>query len=168
MAVGSGDLAKGIKTRWAASGLEGEFSSLWPAGYGGRHVALRDNRGAAGQPLPYCVLEVDTGNVFGRSSGAGEDEATTKREERQIPVTFRVFADQLSGRSSKDIAAELAGKILSVFGGHPTQAPKDVPLEHGGVLHFQYDSDYGIGEDDRVHQWVISYTARVDVPVATG
>lgn len=169
MAVGAGDLAKGIKSRWTASGLEGEFTALWPAGRTGRHVALLDNRGSPGQPMPYAVLETAAGTIQHRSSGSTADGAEAKREERWVPVMFRIFAEQVGdGRGSKAVASDLAGKVMSVFGGHPTTPPKNVPLENGGVLVFTYESDFGIGEDDRVHQWILNYTARLDVPVATG
>ncbi len=168
MSILSADIAKAINTRWNISSLDNNFTALWKSGVtASQWIALHDTPPASpGQPFPYVVYELGVGATTDRMSG----DTNSNREIRDIPLDFRVHARAIDGdsRTAKEIAADLAEKIVEVFGGHPTVAPPDITLDNGNFLISQYQNDWGIKTGEDEYQWNVSYLIRVDVPVMHG
>lgn len=162
-AAPAADLAAAVVALWAGAGLDSEFTQYWPEADRTEFIALNDEMAAPDQPFPYCVFTQGAGNTVTRTSGTG---AAGRYEVRDVPLEFKIFARAAGGRAAKDIAADLAARILAIFGGHPTVTPAETVLEHGGVLLTQYQSELPVrmGEDE--YAWVINYTYRIDTPQA--
>ena len=168
---GSADLHLGMVARWNTSGLNKAFTDLWAVADRSKFVPLVEAMVPKGTPLPYCVFEQEPSITIARMSG--RTGSGSKFENRDVPWQFRIHAQQRSlagdNRDAKTVAADLMGLILGEFGGHPETAPNPIPLEHGGcVLNLQYETDYGVKEDEKVYLWIIRYIAKIDVPVTTG
>jgi len=166
MSVATADILKAINAVWDASELDDLFKSLWPSDYAADEwEVLHDGEAEPGQPHPYCVVDETRTTVVERMS----DGVNTKRETRDVAVTFHVHAKSVDGdnRTGKQIAADLAEKIMEVFGGHPTVAPTgDLSLDNGSHLITQYDNDYCLRVGDEEFEWILAYNFRLDVPVA--
>jgi hypothetical protein len=154
-------LHKAVAALWTSSGLEASFESHWASTTD--HVTLNDGEAAPGTPFPYTVYDAPEPEIVARMSGHSTNE---KHHIRDLPFIFRVFAQQTSTKSAKELASELAGEIMAVFGGHPTTSPTAMTLDNGVVLIGQYQSDYGVKVDDEVHQWIVDYIFKLDIPVA--
>jgi len=161
--AGASQLHEAINEAWDASTLDADFEALWAAGESDDFEVLNDGEAAPEQPFPYCVFEQTAGTVEARMSA----DATTKRQIRDIPWRFAVYAKKVSGdgRTAKKIAADLAEKVMKVFGGHPTTSPDPLTLDDANHLITQYVSDFGVRLDDEVHSWTIDYLFRLDVLV---
>lgn len=167
MTVGSADIAKAFVTAWDLSTLDATFQALWDSGKtASDYVVLHDQEAGPDQPFPYCVMGEIQSNAVTRM---GTRSANQKREIRDAPVTFNVFARQVDGdsRSAKEIANYLVEEVMKVFGGHSTDRPwANIILDNGEYLITQYDTDYGVMVGDEEYQWVLRYNVRADVPVA--
>ena len=161
--AGTAELHEAINAAWDASDLNADFNSLWESGESSRFAVLNDGEVAPEQPFPYCVFEQSAGTVQARMSSAGAG----KREIRDVPWLFRVYAKDADDRGAKDVAADLIEKVMEVFGGHPTTPPEDLTFDNANHLITQYVSDFGLREDDAVHSWTVNYLFRLDVPVMT-
>ena len=166
MSIASADLLKAINTAWDASTLDATFKALWAASVtDSEWVVLEDQEAMAEHPFPYVVFEQTEGTTTDRMSGG----ASAIREIRDVPVSFRVHAREISGdsRTAKEIAAYLAEEIMKVFGGHPSTAVTGtMTLTNGNHLITQYQTDYGVRTSDSEYQWTLNYLFRLDVPVA--
>lgn len=166
MSISTADIFESIHHVWDESGLTSIFKALWVGTERtDLYPALNDGEAQPNTPFPYCVLSLDNPDVRTRMTANVEG---TKRELRTVPITFDVFASEVTGdeRSSKAIAAYLVEEICKVFGGHPTVQPTDLSLSNGNVLIVQYVTDYSVNAEDQKYQWVLSYQLHVDVPVA--
>jgi hypothetical protein len=162
--VTSADLHEALNKIWDDSGIDTEFKSFWKiVDYRDEFPSLHDQMAGPSQPFPYCVYEQEPGVVTARMTSA---TATGRREIRDIPVIFRIHATGQNNVTAKKICAELAEKILSVYGGHPTITPRSLVLNYGNFLIAQYQNDYGIRTGDEEYQWNIMYLMRLDIPVA--
>ncbi len=165
MSVGTADLYTAIVAAWNNSGLATTFKSLWDDPTSTDFGTLYDQEAAPGQLAPYCVLDQFTSKTTARMSGT----TTYNREIRDIQVKFNIHAGEVAGdsRSAKRIAADLAEDVMEQFGGHPTVAAQSqLAITNGKVLLTQYQTDYGVLEDDGRYLWVVLYIIRVDVPKA--
>lgn len=164
MSVASADLFAAINTVWDVSGLDEKFKALWSAP-AADYPVLHDQEATPGQPFPFCVMGEIASSTTDRMSGG----VNALREVRDVSLTLDVYAETVDGdaRTGKGIAAYLAEEIMKVFGGHPTQAATGVfTLDNGKHLINLYDSDHCIRVGDNEYMWQISYTLRVDVPLA--
>ena len=164
---GTIDLCKGINRAWDASSLEATFKSYWNDPTESEFYVFNDQEAPAEQPSPYVVMGQPMQGPPSRQSGGGV--ATKKRETRDVEINFNVHVeiDADGAYSAKELAGDLAGKIMAVFGGHPTISPTAViALDNGEHLITQYQNDYGIKTGNDEYQWVIVYLFRIDVPVA--
>jgi len=164
MAVGTADLHRAIIALWDSSGLDTEFKSFWDASDRDIYPTIHDGEATPQQPFPYCVYPDSTSGTTIRMSGHSTGE---KHEIRDVDFTFNVFAKKLVGNANtaKQIAADLAEKIMQKFGGHPTVKAQSMSLDNGNVLLGQHQGDWGIRLGDDEHQWTINYNFRLDVPV---
>jgi len=166
MSVGSADFHKAIVNVWEATNLEWEHKQLWTEAERAEDSALleqgQDRRGI---PFPYTVAEGPAQRVVTRMSGA---TTTSKYHTRGQPWVFRVYAKESGSKTAKQIAADIAEKIMMAYGGHPTEAPHELTLDNGSVHYMQYQTDYPVAEDDDIYQHVVSYEALLDVPVEVG
>jgi len=163
MTVATADLHKAINTAWDASGLNALFQAYWTAAEMARFVVLNDQEAAAGQPYPYCVVGQSSSVNISRMSGG----VNTLRVVRDVTLRFDIYAGQETGKTAKEVAAELGEELIKVFGGHPTVAATGaIILTNGKHLITQYQNDFGIRIDDNEYQWVVEYLFRIDVPVA--
>lgn len=163
---GSFDLHKGIVIRWEADGLDWEHEKYWPAAERDNSLALWEAGTIPKEaPLPYTIFEISDSDVRYRMSGS---TSTSKYHVRNIPVSFRTYAQESGVNDAKTVAKIIADLIMQKFGGHPTAAHKSIPLDNGSVILMQYQSDYGIAQDESVYAWFVNYIALVDVPVETG
>ena len=164
MAVGTADLHKVINTAWEASTLNASFQVGWSVDEIANFEVLEDGEAAPGQPFPYCTFEAAADELISRMSGESNDE---KQHIRDVPWTFNVFVKTIDGdsRTAKEIAASLAEEVLKVFGGHPTTNPTALTMDSSKHLITQLINEFGIRVDDDVHQWVVVYNFRIDVPV---
>ena len=164
--INSADLAKAINAVWDASTLDATFQALWPAGVTASDFPVLHEVLAGGeQPWPFCVFEIPASNTTQRMTKGNLDIW----EEREAMVVFRVHTKAVSGdvRSPKQIAAYLIEELAKVFGGHPTQVPTDLALDHGNHLHTRLENDFGVAEKDDWYVWTLSYMFMLDVPVMT-
>lgn len=165
MGVGTADLHEIIVTLWEASALNAAFNSYWSASDQNEFPVLNETEAEAAQPWPYCVFHPEEPQTPVRMSGSGN----SKREIRDVPGTFKVWARYHGTSSAKSIAADLAEEILKVFGGHPTvqSAISDaVDLNHGQLLIVQYEKDFPVRMGNEEYCWTIKYNFRLDVPVS--
>lgn len=162
MSVGQADLAKALATAWTSWGLDNLFKSYWSPADKTTYPSLHEGEATPGQPLPYCVYELDEGNVVTRMTGR---TTVTQLQIRDVPCVFNVFAKEFGPKSAKEVASELNEELMRLFGGHPTGQPNELTLEHGKVLLQQYQSDYSLREGDSEYRWVLNYIFRLDVPV---
>jgi hypothetical protein len=163
--IGTADIHESIVTAWDGSGLNTIFKSLWNASVNSDSFpVLHDSEATPHQPFPYCVMETGEPKALARMTG----DSTTKRELRDIPLTFKIYADVVAGdeRSPKQVAADLAEDVMRVFGGHPIVSPTAMSLTHGGVLPFQYAQDFPFKDELGKYSWIIIYHILIDVPVA--
>ena len=160
--IGQADLHKAVNTLWDSAGLDSEFTGFWEIPITD-HIVLHDQEADPGQPFPYCVFRFDAGNTVERMSGS----KTSIREIRDVPLEFIVYSRLFSGdaRTQKKIAADLVEKIMEKFGGHPTIAPSNLILDNGHHLQTTYQNDYGVRTGEDEYAWVLSYVARLDIPV---
>lgn len=163
MSIGTADLLKAVKALWEAAGLDAEFQAFWPAGTTGE-VVLEDEQAKPGRAWPYCVLEVPEPRVTSRMSG----DAARNWALRDYVLRFTVHADKSTAdsRSAKEVAAHLAERVMAAFGGHPTELPRELELDNGGVPLVQHTSDYFVRDENYRVRWVITYRVQADVPVA--
>ena len=166
MSVAGADIAKAVSALWDSSGLNARFTAYWTATQEAQFDVLNDMEASPQNAFPYCVFELEGTETVARMSGVGD----VKREIRDAPLTFRIHAKQVSGdaRTAKNIVAALAEEVIKVFGGHTSVGPSEMALDNGNFLISQYQTDYGVRTEDDVWSWVISYTLRLDVPLAVG
>lgn len=158
--IGELDLHRAIVANWQAGSLDGQFSPYWSNGSG---HALNDTEAMKGQEFPYCVLDMGAFVVTDKMTG---HSATERHWIYDVPVTFNVFANTVSGTSAKQLAGNLAEEIMKIFGGHPTQAPLAVTLTQGNHLITQLQSEFGVKLGDQEHNWMINYNFKLDLPIA--
>lgn len=162
MSVGNADLAKAIATGWSAWGIDNVFKSYWSVSVQSSFTSLNEGEASPGQPFPYCVFNLSEGEVATRMTGEAWNEQQQIRDQL---CSFHVFAKPITAMSAKESAAMFAELIIGLFGGHPTQQPQELELDHGAVLLQQYQRDYPIRVGDAEYEWVIDYLFRLDVPV---
>lgn len=166
MAVGSADIHQAIVTVWNTYGLEWEFKKNWKIlSNRDEFPALHDQEAGPEQPFPYAVFEILLGDTTSRMSGHSVSEL---HEIHDIPFNFRVHSRKLkgSGKTAKEIAAELTEKIMIRYGGHPTVSPKTLTLDNGSFLLVEYQTEFGAPTGDDEYRWMVSYIIRIDVPIA--
>ena len=162
MSVAGAAIHKAVATLWSSSGLNTLFQAYWPVADRSLYTSLNDGEAAPGTPFPYAVFTARAPNVRTRMSG----EDASKQYINDQPWLFEVHAGPSGSSSAKEVAATVAEEIIKVFGGHPTQSPQSLTLDHGRVLIVQYQNDWGERESDDVHKWMVEYNIRTDVPVA--
>jgi len=162
--AGSAELHEAINTTWEASSLNADFNDSWAAGESSRFNVLNDGEASPEQPFPYCVFEIEAGSVDVRMSGGD----SLNREIRDVPGRFTVYASEIDGdsRTAKEVVADLAEKVMEIFGGHPSTSPEDLTLDNAKHLITLFVSDFGLRKANTVHSWIINYNFRLDVPVA--
>lgn len=158
------DLAQGLCTTWADSGLDAKFKAYWLNG-GNEFYSLHDQQAVASQPFPYCVFEQQAGNTVTRMSRI-RGQTSGRMEQRQIPLEFTIHARSVGQETAKEIASYLAEEVIKVFGGHPEEVPAVIGLTHGTVLRVQYETHFGTREGDQEYAWVVRYQFLIDIPVA--
>jgi hypothetical protein len=168
MTIAAADLDKAIVAAWDAGGLNAVHTQYWSSDDAAAYPVLHDMEATPGQPFPYTVFEHSPGDITDRMSG---HSLTEKHAINDVPVSFRIHADQLPAgnqtKTAKELAAEVAEEIMKVYGGHPTVSPTGViELDNGSHLITQYQTDYGVRTEDEVFMWVVSYIFRLDVPIA--
>ena len=166
MSVAGADIAKAVSALWDSSGLDAKFTAYWTAAHVAQYDVLNDMEASPQNAFPYCVFTLDAAETIARMTGAGD----IKREIRDAPLSFTIHAKQVSGdvRTAKEIAAALAEEVLKVFGGHTSVGPTEMSLDNGNFLISQYQTDYGVRTEDDIWSWIISYTLRLDIPLAVG
>jgi len=165
MSVAGASVSKALVAAWDDAGLDAKFKALWAGEVSAdEFIVLHDQEASPQQPWPYCVLEQISASTTSRMSGG----VSHLREIRDVDIRFHVHASEVSGdsRTAKEIAAYLCEEIMKVFGGHPTEAPSALTLDHGKFLIAQYQSDYGVRTGDETYEWLVHYIFRIDVPVA--
>jgi len=162
MSVAGAAIHEAVATLWGSSGLNTLFQAYWAAADRSLYTSLNDGEAAPKTPFPYTVFKARASNVKTRMSG----EDASKQHINDQPWLFEVHAGPSGSSSAKEVAATVAEEIIKVFGGHPTQSPQSLTLDHGQVLIVQYQNDWGEREDDDVHKWMVEYNIRTDVPVA--
>ena len=161
--IGNADIEKAIQVIWDAH-LHPAFAANW--GSDTDHESLHDEEAEPGFEGPYCNYELGRGTTEHRMTKATESEG--RQEIRSVPLEFRVFVKQTpdTPKSARQLASDLAGSIIEVFGGHPNVKPKTPTLDNGSVIQMQYQNDFGMRVGEAEHSWRINYSILVDVPVA--
>lgn len=162
-----GNLCAAIVGAWGTYELDAAFKAYWAAADRTKFTPLNDHEAEGAHPHPYCVFDVSKPTINARSSAAGLGSGNRHIED--VPVEFTVYARDIAGGSSaKEVAENLAGQIMAIYGGHPVTAPRidGYSMTYGGVLIFRYDANYGMKVDINNYKWIINYLARIDVPVA--
>ena len=87
-----------------------------------------------------------------------------------MPIQFRIHTKEISGdtRTSDEIAADLADKIMAVFGNDETANTPTLTMDVGVVTQTSYISDFGVREGDEEYRWIINYEFLIDMPVKVG
>lgn len=184
MPVTNADIMKAINTVWDDNNLDIGFKQYWEENRVDEPALVIGS--LITSPNPYCKCQVGRGKTIHRMS----DSRSFLREVRDIPVEFTVYVRTFSKESGEDgedpafvpigtnfgeqshaqVAESRIKEIIEVYGGHPSQQPAELVLDHGGVLLMQYQNDrlafvtktttfIGI-------IWELNYIFRVDVPVA--
>jgi len=161
--IGGAAVHKAVATLWISSGLNTLLQAYWPVADRSLYTSLNDGEAAPKTPFPYTVFTARAANVRTRMSGDG---ANSKQHINDQPWLFEVHAGPNGSYSAKEFASLMAEEVMKVFGGHPTQSPQSLTLDHGSVLIVQYQNDWGEREADDVHKWTVEYNIRTDVPVA--
>ena len=161
--ISSADFQEALNRVWDENGLNAEFMATWLESDKNEFPVLHDQEACPSQPFPYCVYSQETVNTITRMTGS---TSSSRREERDIPLNFHIHAKGTDDVDAKELAANLAEKVIAIFGGHPDTVPKDLMLENGSFLQSQYQNDYSVRTGDEEYQWVVSYVFKVDVPVA--
>ena len=160
--IGGAAVHKAVASLWISSGLNTLFQAYWAVVDRSLYTSLNDSEAAPGTPFPYAVFTARASNIVTRMSG----EDASKQHINDQPWTFEVYAGPNGTSSAKEFASAMAEEIIKVFGGHPTESPQALTLDHGSVLIVQYQNDWGERQDDSVHKWTVEYNIRTDVPVA--
>jgi hypothetical protein len=164
MSVGQADVCKALNAAWDASGLDAIFKALWPDPTSTEYEVLHDEEASPGQAYPYCVC----GQLPGKTSARMCGGVGKLCEVHGYTLMFTIHAKEIAGddRSVKEIAAYLAGKVMEVFGGHPTVSPTEtISIDNGYVLPTSYQTDYAVRVDDAEYSWIVTYLMRTDVPI---
>jgi hypothetical protein len=151
-------LHKAIQSIWLSSGLEDLHIA-----YGGVAPTLHDSEATPSQAFPYTVFTQDALTITSRMTGHTSAEHHRLED---VPWNFRVHASQTVASSAKQIAAAIATEIMNIFGGGELQKETPLILDVGSHLLTQFQTSYGIKEDDEEYLWVVSYIFKLDVPFA--
>lgn len=162
MSAATIEIHEAVAAAWIAWGLDDLFKSYWSDADKLTYPTLNENEATPGQPHPYCVYEMPANVVENRMTGRVHNQ---QLQIRNNPLLFHVFARPFGSGSAKEIAANLADRIMQDFGGHPTAQPKEMTLSNGGVILQQYQDDYSLREGDNEYSWTIEYNIKADVPV---
>jgi len=151
-------LWKGIYSLWQEERLSEEF---WQYGNNNRIPVLWDTEATPGQPYPYCVIESLSYSVKERMS----DNVYGKyREVRDYILRFHIYTSSIGNKSAKEIGAELARKVMNVFGGGE-KPPKKIPLEKGKHISTDLELETVSRESEDVSDYILEYRIRVDLPL---
>lgn len=159
--IGKIDIERAIVALWDTAGIDDFFEEDWTTTEQSEFFPLNSDEAPPKTPFPFCVFVVSQPLTTGRSSGPG----ATFREYRETPLEFSVQAKDRGTMPAKLTAGILAEKIMSVFGGHPEDAPQSMELTHGGVLLCQYQNDHGMKTSESEYQWLVNYKIVSDIPV---
>jgi hypothetical protein len=140
------------------SGLDGKFRDYWPE-TATEFLTLNNEEASPGTPFPYCIFSIEPTSIRTRMSGL---TPTSKREHREIACRFLIHAQQTASRSAKEMAALMADEVASIFGGHATIAPTEIP----NVFQTTLTSNQGIRTETTNYSWVLNYTFETDNVVA--
>ena len=135
--IGGAGVHKAVATLWESSGLNTTFQSYWAVADRSLYTSLNDAEAAPKTPFPYVVFSARAQNIRTRMTG----DEDSKQYINDQPWTFEVHAAPNGSYSAKEFALLMAEEIMKVFGGHPTQSPSDMTLDHGQVLIVQYQND---------------------------
>lgn len=162
MSVGIAELHNAIYSIWSTSDADAAVRTAWGGTTG--YPTLHDGEATPGQPFPYVIFEIGSLSVTSRMSGR---EACKKQQIQDVPVTFRIHAEQSVAKSAKENAITIAEEVLKVFGGHPTTPPTAInDMTYGAHLITQRLNEYGLRTGDTTYLWTIEYGFRLDLPVA--
>lgn len=162
---GSRHLITAIVAAWDSSGIHAAFLAQRSASAASMPT-LYDGDASPKTPFPYCVYEQGEPRTQSRSSGKRGDGAIRGREIREVPVLFRVHAQQAAGVSGKRIAGLLVDAIMQQFGGSESQPVVELSMEGGAILLPRYVTDFSAREGDTEYSHVVRYEFWIDQPVA--
>lgn len=162
------DITTGIVSLWDDWLLESKFNQYWTSTERDQHNALLDSEAGPDQPWPYCCFELMPATVEGRSSGGSGFPPVGPNRQFQYSITLRlhIFTKTQDSSTAKQMASLLGGECVKVFGGHPTEQYKPIPLTYGGVLAQQLQSMAGMVEGDEEYKTTLAYKIDFDAPVA--
>ena len=165
-AVASAQLHKAVADVWAEEpSLDDVFTRFWTEDEVTYNEPLNDGDAGTEPPFPYCVFTQQPPDTAVRMSGSG----TGKFLVQDVPWTFKVYAQNEGSQTAKEVAADVAERILKRFGGHPTEKDGEDPvIANGEVLDASFVRDYGVRVGDNEYMWTIEYSFKIDMPIAAG
>jgi hypothetical protein len=162
------DIHTGIATLWDSTSLEELFTRYWGTGEAAEFDALLDQEADPKQPWPYCVYELMPANIAGRMTAGGNSQPAQHNRNilTECTLRFHVHTKETSSSSAKALNLALCSELTKVFGGHPAEISKPVPLTYGAVLLQQFVSHAGEMTGDEEYKSVLTYDLTTDTPVA--
>jgi len=165
MSVGVASLHKAIRNAWMSWGLNDSFKMYYSPEDKTLFPTLHDGEATPKQPFPYCVYQIDDGNVNSRMTGHTSVE---KHRLEDITASFYIHTKAAGTKSAKEFGALLLEELLAKFGGHPTTSPYEFgSIDNGQVVLCQYQRSMGMRTGDEEHRWEVEYLFQVDFPERT-
>lgn len=155
----------GLMAVWDSSGIHDAILA-YRNDAGQLHATIYEGYAPPTSPFPYAVFEQGESRVLTRSTGARGDSNAQGRYIIEVPVTFRIHAQQSSAVSAKTIAAAIGELLLKQFGGSDQTAAVELCLDAGAVLISQYDTDFFVREGDTEWSYVLRFNFWIDSPIA--
>lgn len=155
------DVAQAVTALWTSSGLDQWFTQYWTDDQIEDYLVLGDEEAAPTQPWPYCVFESLASVTLQRSSAAVFHR--NRQELNEDTLRFHVFAKDIASKSGKLMCSELVEQILKVFGGHPDEIHRDIPMQNAGVVNQQYKQTILLKEAEEIWKATVIYSVSYEL-----
>ena len=150
------DVARAVAVLWGTSGLDSHFTRYWTTAEIADYLVLMDEEAAPTQAWPYCVYESVASTTLRRSSASKPQK--NRQEVNEDTLRFHVFAKDVDEKSAKALCSDLVDEILKVFGGHPDEYQRGLPLQNGSVINQEYNQTILVREDEEIWKATVIYT----------
>lgn len=155
------DVAQAVPALWETSQLDRHFTQYWTDDQIDEYLVLGDEEAAPTQPWPYCVFESIPSSTLRRSSASTPQR--NRQETNEDTLRLHVFAKDIDSKSGKLLCSELVDEILKVFGGHPDEVHRDIPLQNGCVINQEHRQTILQKEDEEIWKATIVYSVTYEL-----
>ena len=155
------DVAQAVTVLWGTGELDQYFTEYWTDDQIADYLVLMDEEAAPTQPWPYCVFESVASTILRRSSASTPQR--NRQEANEDTIRFHVYGRDVDGISGKLLCSNLVEEILKVFGGHPDETHRDLPLQNGLVINQEYKQTILMREDTQVWKATVIYTVSYEL-----